>query len=144
MKEAVLRDFFLGRISPEELKKDLNGAIESSRDITRHHIEDMKESFQVNPAHLIRVCDAVLNGFLQPIDLNAIGFCIMASDHFEFDTSTDEGARVADAGIDWADYKINFSLNIETTKKFKERLLTGKNTFTKDDHYFDRHGRPKE
>ncbi|BCR04528.1 hypothetical protein DESUT3_15970 [Desulfuromonas versatilis] len=144
MKEAILKDFFLGRVSPEALKKDLIGAVESEGKISRQYIEDMDSEFEVKSAHLVRVCDAVLDGILDPMDLSTIGFCLMASDYFEFDTDTEDGARVADAAIDWADYLINYDLNKETTKKSKERLITGKNLFTENDHYLDRHGRSKD
>ncbi len=65
-------------------------------DMTKHPIEDMRESFQLGPEHLIRLCEAVLNGEIKPQYLQSIGFCVVASDNFEYDTDTAEGNLVGE------------------------------------------------
>jgi len=84
MREEILKQFFLGEISAEVLAEDLGGSmVRSSRAVTRHPIEDMQDKFEVRPEHLIRVCDAVLEAEVEAKYLQAIGFCIAASDDLE-------------------------------------------------------------
>jgi hypothetical protein len=137
MKEDILRDFFDGNASPQELKEDIEGSVESLSKTERHHIEDMSGEYNVTAKHLVSVCDKVIDGYLDPMDLHIIGFCLMSSNHFQFNTDEVDGSRVADAAIDWSDYLANYKLTIETAKKFKERLLSGTNLFTDEDHYPD-------
>jgi hypothetical protein len=54
----VLRQFFEGVASPAELAHDLEGAVVSdSPGVTRHPIV-VVGAFEVQPHHLVRVCDA--------------------------------------------------------------------------------------
>ena len=137
MKEAVLKDFFKGTVSTRELLNDLSGTLRSSRDVKYYTIEDMAETFIVLPEHLVKLCDVVIDGDLDPYDLHPIGFCIVASDYFEWD-------EVYETVLDWANYNINYKLTIDTVRKFRLRLVTGKDLFTKDDLYSDRHGKSKD
>ncbi len=75
--------------------------------VVRHPIENMPENFLVIPDHLVKLCDDVLSEKLSAESLQAIGFCLVASDHFEWGGDTDEGARVADTVLDWASPEIN-------------------------------------
>ena len=58
---------------------------------------------------------------------------MIASDNFQWDVDTTDGERVADTVCDWADHAVNYLLTLETTRKFKERLVSGKNLFTDED-----------
>lgn len=59
------------------------------QDKHRHHvIEDMEGEFEVRPEHLVSVCDAVLDDKVEAEYLRLIGFCIVASDAFEYDTES--------------------------------------------------------
>jgi hypothetical protein len=127
MRGAILRDYFIGNCTAEDLKSELKGSMISRRDITEHHIEDMDVDFEVTPEHLIKLCDDILEGHLDPIDLQSIGFCIIASDHFTWDEDTTNGDRVAEAVHDWSTPEINYSLNRENVQLFKERLGSGGN-----------------
>src|SRR5258707_680263 len=91
MREAILKGFFSGDVSAKILAEDLMGSMITKGDMTKHPIEDMGEGFQVWPEHLIRLCDAVLQREIEPKYLQSVGFCLVASDHFEFDTDTPEG-----------------------------------------------------
>jgi len=134
MHESVLKDFFLGKATAEELKNDLTGTLaRTGKQSTQVGIVDMDSEFEVFPEHLIRVCDAVISGTLVPHDLFTVGFCLMASENFEWDGDTEDGERVADTLNEWSAYQINYLLTLETTLKFKERLVSGKDLFTDKD-----------
>jgi hypothetical protein len=130
MREQVLKDFFAGNLSAKELAVDLEGSMVTSGTMTRHPIENMSEGFQIWPEHLTLVCDAILRGDIDPKYLHAIGFCIVASDNFEYDTDTTEGDLVADTVIDWSSPEANYPLTLDNVRKFRERLVTGNDPFT--------------
>lgn len=134
MHAVVLRDFFLGRVSGEQLAADLAGTSERvGFDSYRHHMTDLEEDFSVEPAHLVRLCDAVLAGTVPAAALADVGFGMIASDHFLWDTDSPDGYRVGDTLYDWSSPEINFPLNAQTVAKFRHRLLTGEDTFTRED-----------
>ena len=125
MREAVLREFFTGKIGANELERDLLGSLVQRGNVTEHPIVDMDEEFSVVPEHLVRVCDAVLAGALHPAHLQAIGFCLQASDHFEWDGSDPNGERVSEVASDWSTPEVNYELNLANVKRWKHYLLTG-------------------
>ena len=129
MREEVLKRFFLGEVSTKELADNLSGSLVERRDVTYQPIKDMRDDFEVRPEHLVRVCDAVLDGEIEGKYLEAIGFCIVASDHFEYDTDTPEGDLVGETVFDWSEPRVNYPLTIENVRKFRERLVTGRNPF---------------
>ena len=134
MRATILRDFLAGTVAAEVLDQDVVGAFKSSgQDSFQLCMEDMREPFAVAAAHLVRLCDAVVEGRLDPEALRAIGFGMIASDHFEWDDSTKEGMRVSVALYAWASPEANYTLSIETAKKFKDQLLTGVDRFTRED-----------
>jgi hypothetical protein len=135
MNAAVLRDFFLGKVTAAELAEDLVGTTEQiGHDSFRHHMNDMDSDFAVTSAHLVCLCDTVLEGSLDPERLAEIGFGMIASDHFLWDSDSTEGEIVGKTIYDWSSPEVNFALNVNTVKKFRHRLITGESTFTKQDH----------
>ena len=135
MKEAILRDFFLGNTSIEDLAKDLSGSIEKrSMDSYNILIEDMKEKFDVFPEGLIKICDEYLRGKLSEENIKVIGFAMEASDFFYWDSDTEEGMRITDTINCWSSPEINYKINDTTMKKFRTLLETGENHFNKGDH----------
>jgi hypothetical protein len=134
MNESILRDFFLSSTTAAELSADLEGSlVQSSRDVIRHPIVDMDEEFEVRPEHLLLLCDAVLAGQIEPWKLQAVGFCLVASDQFYWDGDSPEGDRVGEVAFDWSVPEINYSLTHDTVAKFRHLLATGEKTFTPDD-----------
>lgn len=123
MKEATLRDFFLGRVDGIVLAADMVGAlVTAGPNERRHPIEDMVEGFTVNPGHLVRVCDAVLSGAIDAASLQPIGFCLVASDAFSWHADTAEGQRVAEVLHNWSAPEINWPLNLENVRRWREYL----------------------
>jgi hypothetical protein len=129
MHEEILRQFLVGEVNAKTLAQDLVGSMITKGDMTKHPIEDMQEAFQIWPEHLVRVCDAVLQGELKPKSLQSIGFCIVASDQFEFDSDTSEGNLVAETAYDWSAPEINYPLTLTNVEKFRHRLVTGEDPF---------------
>jgi hypothetical protein len=130
MREQILKDFFAGNVDATVLASDLKGSMVTTGTMTRHPIENMAETFYVWPEHLTRVCDAVLRGDIEPKHLQAIGFCVVASDNFEYDTDSAECDFVGETLMDWSAPEINYPLTEANVRKFRERLVTGKDPFT--------------
>jgi len=134
MHEAVLRDYFLGTADDAALRADLLGAVtQTSHDVFSQHVVSMATDFDVTIAHLVSLCDAVLAGQLPPADLSTIAFCLVASDRFQWDTDTPEGNLLGKTLYDWDSPEINYPLNLQIAAKFRHRLLTGEDTFTRAD-----------
>jgi len=129
VQEDVLRRFFLGATGADVLAEDLKGAqVPKGPKTTVHPIVDMDIEFEVRPEHLVRVCDAVLAGAIQVDDLKAIGFCLEASNHFLWDGDSESGALVANTAADWCSPEINFPLTVSNVQKFRDRLITGRDS----------------
>jgi len=127
MKETILKDFFEEKINDHVLMSDLMYTTSSMGDITQFWIEDMPSVFRVTPSHLVKVCDSALSGNLQPGHLKVIGFCLQASETFEWDENTDEGGRVADMVSFISSQENNDELNTTNLMMLKELLLNGLN-----------------
>ena len=130
MRELILKQFFAGEVSVTILAQDLVGSMVTKGDMTKQPIEDMEQYFQIGPEHLIRLCDAVLRGEIEAKYLQAVGFCLVASDRFEFDTDSSEGNLVGESAYDWSCPEINYPLTLANVEKFRHRLLTGEDLFT--------------
>lgn len=134
MHESILRDFFLGSADIATLCADLQGAVtRTSHDVSSQHIVSIATDFAVASAHLVSLCDAVLAGQLPAADLSVIAFCLVASDCFHWDTDTHEGNLIGETLFDWDSPEINYPLDMGTVAKFRHRLLTGEDTFTRED-----------
>lgn len=131
MKETVLRDFFILAASAENLAIDLKGAFLRRGIEIVHPIEGMSQHFVVKSSHLIRLCDAVLDGDLDSQVLEAVGFCLIASDYFQWDGDDADGSRVAEVVGDWSSPEINCPLNWENVEKWRSFLRTGASPFSK-------------
>ena len=124
MHEDVLRQFLEGRASTADLAGDLQGALASDGpEMTRHAIVDMVGTFEVQPHHLVRVCDAVLDGAIPLSFLQAIGFCVVTSAAFHWDGDSPEGDRVANVAYDWSAPEINYPLTQRNVAAWRRRLL---------------------
>jgi hypothetical protein len=121
MREGVLRDFFEHKATAAELAIDVAGAIsQKTQAVSVVSIEDMEQEFTVSAAMLIRLCDAVLQGELQPDALHSIGFALSASDAFCWDA--DEDDVLANVIADWSCPEANYPLTVENVKRFRAWL----------------------
>ncbi len=126
MHEGILRDFFIGRSTATDLARDLRGSIIRTGNHVVVDVTRMTGEFTVEPAHLIRVCEAVLAGHIAPELLAAIGFALQTSDVFSWDGSTCEGERIAETTADWSAPEINFPLTMQNIAAWKTYLATGR------------------
>jgi hypothetical protein len=134
MNESILKDYFLGVVDESRLNEDLEGSVvRTSFDVITHYVNPMDSEFRVEPAHLVKLCDAVLSGKLNAERLELIGYCLVVSDHFFWEEDSKSGELVAETAYDWSSSEINYPLTFENIEKFRERLITGEETFSKDD-----------
>jgi hypothetical protein len=133
MREEILKEFFAGNVDAKILASDLQDSMLTTGTMTRHPIENMSDSFHVWPEHLTLVCDAVLRGEIDPKDLQAIGFCIVASENFVYDVDDSDGDLVDDVATAWSSCEINYPLTPDNVRKFREWLVTGNDPFTISD-----------
>jgi len=115
--EHVLRDFFKDKPTASELARDVAGSISrKSQQTSVVSIEDMDDEFTVTAAMLVRLCDVVLQGKLEPDALHAIGFALMASDAFRWDADDDDvlGNIIAD----WSCPEVNYRLTLANGRRF--------------------------
>jgi hypothetical protein len=123
IREAPLRDFSLGSATVAELRDDLNAALIDQGIFQRQAIEDMSDDYLVTCQDLDRLCDAVLADDMAPLVLEPIGFCLIASDHFAWDAEDPGGEIVAETIAGWSAPVINYPLNLENVRMFRDRLM---------------------
>lgn len=134
MNATLVRDFFLGKSTAPQLAQDLRDGHEFARKQTRSpKFQDLDKDFALKPEHLVRLCDSVIDGSIAPESLEEIACGIIASDHFDWDSGTPDGWRVGEALYDWASPDVNYALTMDTARKFRDRLITGNDTFTRAD-----------
>ena len=139
MRTSVLKAFFEGNCDSSTLVKDVEGAVtQTSLDVFTFRIEDdFSDNFTVDPEHLLKLCDAFLAGDVTAQLIEDIAFGLIASDNFDWDSETERGARVAEVLNNWDSPAINYPITSTSIKKFRRYLLTGENTFARDDLSMD-------
>lgn len=127
MTEEKLRDYFDNRLTPQKLTSDLKDSQRRmSYDTTAVHIINIEDGeFEVKKEHLIKLCDDVISGQLGLTDLNTIGFALIASDYFTWDSNKADGELVSNVIFEWDNPEIGFDLTIKNVRLWKEYLLTG-------------------
>jgi len=139
MKEVVLRHFFEGHATADELARDIvnthtPGDPPGVRSSANYRVEPMAQTFNVTPAHVGRLVQAVESRALSPEDLGTIVFCLeMSPERWLWDTDTEDGERVADALFWLGTPEINYPLAAPVLAKVRHYLLTGENTLTDAD-----------
>lgn len=134
MREAVLRDFFLGVADTATLRRGMKRTVvRTSDDVFTHDVTPMDGELAITRAHLVALCDAVLVGELRPSDLSAIAFALETSDHLEWEFEAKDAELISETLADWSSPEINYPLTLGTISKFRHRLLTGEDVFTRAD-----------
>lgn len=138
MKEIVLRYFFEGRATADELALDLVGTRDASepagfRSSANYAVLPMAAEFTVEPPHLLRLVDAALAGQLTPDDLGTICFVLEFSDRFGWDGDTPDGERVSDAVFWLGTPEVNYPLTPAVLAKIRHYVATGEDTLTPAD-----------
>jgi hypothetical protein len=138
MKEIVLRYFFEGHATADELALDLVGTRDGSeppgfRSSANYAVLPMAAEFTVQPPHLLRLVDAALAGQLTPDDLGTICFVLEFSDRFGWDGDTPDGERVSDAVFWLGMPEVNYPLTPAVLAKIRHYVVTGVDTLTPAD-----------
>jgi hypothetical protein len=137
MTEQALLDYFQGKLSAEELAKDLKGSqIRSGYDTTSVYITPINSEegeFIVMKEHLLQLCNDTLSGKLETIDLNTIAFALFTSDFFSRDDSSENSSVIENVVWDWDNPEIGYPLTLDNVKKWKEYLETGKYNLNPDE-----------
>ncbi len=138
MNEATIRAFFEGTLGPVELDRGWASAfVEEPRSdgtvVRRLRTIDLPEPYAVAPSHIVALIDAVRTGALSFKALDAICFALEASDSFEWDTETPEGEHVARSVFWLGSPEVNYPLTPGVLTKIRRYVLTGEDTFTRDD-----------
>jgi hypothetical protein len=132
MTEQALKNFFENKIDALTLATALNGSQtpigRDSTHIAVGQLED-EDDFPITTDHLVKLCDAVLEGQLQLIDLNTIAFAMMFSDTFDWDGENDKGRIVSETVFAWDNPEIDYALTTENVRKWKHYLTTGESVF---------------
>jgi len=122
MTEQALKDYFENKLTASQLALDLNTPGKEN------DIDKIKEKghFEVTKAHLIKLCDDVLNEQLLPTDLGTIAFTIICSDYFVFNEQVEEDVEILEEVIyDWDNPEVGFELSLKNVVLWKEYLQTG-------------------
>lgn len=88
---------------------------------------DEQHTFGAN--HLVRLCDAVLAGDIEPSHLETVGFCLIASDRFDWPYDTPEGDRIAEVIHAWSAPEVNYPLTAHNVGQWRLQLLDQPATF---------------
>ena len=135
MDARLVRDVMIGSAPAHALAIQCGDAyVRQSSQSRRLQWDNLQEEFAVSTQHLVLLCDAVIEGELPGDCLEAIAFGLIADDNFLWDTDTPEGDRIGETLYDWSAPEINYALTPGTLAKFRHRLLTGEDTFTRADH----------
>ncbi len=135
MKEEILHKYFKGQVTDNELVEDLKGSQErTGYDTINVYIESIAEGgFQVKTKHLEKLCDAFLNKIINSENLNTIGFALMASDFFEWDTNTKSGKIIGEVISDWDNTSIGYEITDKNVWHWQRYLETGFNNLDKNE-----------
>lgn len=138
MKEIVIQHFFEGHATAEELEADAKGAFDRRTDsagtvFSQLRAVTMNHDFPVTSRHIVKLVEAVQAQEVSLDALDAICFCIEASDHFTWDSDTTDGDRVAHSLFLLGTPEVNYPLTQSVLAKIHHYLLTGEERFTRDD-----------
>ena len=136
MTEQALLNYFQDKISADELAIDLTDSQKkTSFDTTSVYITQLesKDEFIITKAHLLKLCNDVLNGKLRIIDINTIAFALMTSEFFTRNEDDIDALIIENVIFDWDNPEIGYALTLDNMKKWKEYLETGNYNFNKEE-----------
>ena len=131
----MLRHYFEGHVAASELDEAAAGSVErrSGSDdvpIVEHHIDEMAVEFPVRANHIVKLIDDVLAKQISLPALDAVCFCLEATNHFVWDADTDEGKRVAAAVFWLGTPEINYPLTDDVLCKIRVYVESGNNALS--------------
>ena len=139
MKEIVLRHFFDGYASADELRRDAAGmryreGPDRGPHVYRYDVVPMAREFELRSSHLLKLLGAVESGSMGVRELEDLSSWLEgAMDRFLRDVDTEDGERVAGALFLLANPDINYPLTPRVLSKIRHYLTTGEKTLTRAD-----------
>jgi hypothetical protein len=138
VREIVVQRFFEGEATAQELAADAAHAFDRHTDsagtvFSQLKAEPSDRDSPVAARDIIKLVEATENGEISLDALDAICFCIEASDHFTWDTDTPDGERVSRSLFWLGTPEVNYPLTESVLAKVKHYLRTGEETFTRED-----------
>src|SRR5690349_5999224 len=96
MTERKIRDYLLRLIDANELVKADRPVSDKVEPYWK--VVDMIQEgeFEIEPKHLITVCDDVLENRMTPDHLDNLAFILIGSDYFTWDTEDRDGEKVGE------------------------------------------------
>jgi hypothetical protein len=127
MKESILKKYFDNELSVEILAEDLmNSQQKTGYDTTSVSVKTIENGeFEIEKKHLVKLCEAYLKQYITGEDLNTIGFALMFSEFFYWNTKTKSGEIISQVINDWDNEKIGYDINRKNVQLWKEYLETG-------------------
>jgi hypothetical protein len=128
MTEDTLKQYFDGLTSITKLYMDVDGSeTKVTYDTTEVNVIQLNNlgNYIVTTSHLLKLCNAAIEGSLKFEHLTTIAFALEFSEYFIWDSNTINGDIVANVINDWCNPEINFSITIENLNHWKTYLETG-------------------
>jgi anti-sigma28 factor (negative regulator of flagellin synthesis) len=127
MKESILKKYFENEISAKLLAEDLkNSQQKTGYDTTSVTIESIENGeFEIQKEHLTKLCIDYLTNQINSLDLNTIGFALMCSDFFHWDSETKSGEIISQVISDWDNENIGYDISRKNVQLWKEYLESG-------------------
>jgi len=123
MHEATLKQFFLGTVDARQLAEELSkSAIEDGPLLILHQVTEMERDFTVRVEHLLRLCDAVLDGIIGTHYLEVIARWLVGSEKFEYETGTRIEGLVGRTVLEWSAPSTDGTLTMDAIRKTRNLL----------------------
>lgn len=135
MTEQKLKEYLENKLTADQLSLDLKDSQKrTGYDVTTVYIDTLKEGgFEIKKEHLIKLCNDIISEKLSMIDLNTIGFALIASEHFHWDSDSPDGEIIGNVIFDFDNPEIGYDLTIKNVLLWKEYLLTGEYRLDKNE-----------
>lgn len=132
MRESLLRDFLRGSGDAAALAEGLEDVLGRGPLVSGSNlILDLEEEVSVGPEDLIRLCDATLDGGLDPDDLRAAARFLVAAAHFTWDETAPAGGLVAQVLREWSDPQSHYPMTTGNLRRYRQGLVAGTHPFTR-------------
>ena len=130
MRESLLAAFLEGETDGAELADGLADLLGRQAPVPgKNLITDLDRKVPVTAAHLVRLCDAHVQGEIDSDDLKAAARFLLAAEHFGWDPSAMDGELVDQVLREWAAPESHYPLTGSNVERYRAGLLEGKHAF---------------
>jgi len=122
---GLLKAFFEGQVSAEGIAFAGKGILREGDPELQFIATDLPVDFVVTPDHLVGLCDAVLEGEFDPVQLEHIASILVVTDQFVWNDANLPNDLVDTVIHAWESPDLNYELSKSTVAKFRILLSTG-------------------